>query len=156
MEIDCIFVAEGKSFHHIALDFARQNAYLVLLLYKVSHTPKTILADMGLQSADPQSYVLYYKLHDSFQHGILIPDAHLLDQPFRMPLRVEREWAESTLNDRWHLRLDSPFALGSSQPNNHARISWPSDIGLQRLTLRNRHADAVSPLEASGPPLAIW
>ncbi|MBK8094787.1 MAG: serine/threonine protein kinase [Verrucomicrobiaceae bacterium] len=147
MEIDCIFVAEGKSFHHIALDFAHQNADLVLLLYKVSHAPKIILTHMGLQSADPQSYVLYYKLNDSFQHGILIPDAHLLDHPFRMTLRVEREWAESTLNDRWHLRLDSPFAFGSSQPNNHARISWPSDIGLQRLTLRNRHADAVSPLE---------
>lgn len=147
MEIDCTFVAEGSTFHHIALDFAHQNAYLVLMLYKVQHTPASTRAQIGAESDDPQSYVLYFNLNDSFHHGIHIPDAQLLNKPFRLTLRVEREWAEATLNDQWHLRLNSPFALGSLQPNNYCRISWPSDIGLKKLALRTRRSDTTSPLE---------
>lgn len=147
MEVDCTFVAEGSTFHHIALDFAHQNGYLVLMLYKVQHTPNGFLTQMGLTSADPQSYVLYYNLKGAFHHGIHLPDPGLLAQPFRMTLRVERGWAEASLNGRWTLRLDSPAVLGALQTSNACRISWPSDIGLQHLALRSRRADAVSPLE---------
>ncbi len=154
MDLDCTFVAEGTNFHHLALDFSHQNAYLVLLLYKVQHTPGSILTHMGLQSADPQSYVLYFNLNSQLYngaqvHGIHIPNSRLLEKPFRMTLRVERDWAEASVNGRWSLRLDSPFALGSLKSSNYARISWPSDIGLQDLTLRSRRADAASPLEGA-------
>ena len=147
IEVDCTFVAKADAFHHIALDFTHQSAYLILLLYKVQHTPAPILAQMGLESADPQSCVLYYKLNEAFHQGIHIPDTRLLDQPFRMTLRLERDRAEAMLNGRWPLRLDSPFAIGSIQHANGCRISWPNDIGLQHLALRTRRADAVSPLE---------
>jgi serine/threonine protein kinase/tetratricopeptide (TPR) repeat protein len=147
MEIGCTFVADGEGFHHLALDFAHQNAYLVLFLYKVRLTPAPILSHMGLESADPHSYVLYFKLNDAFHGGIPIPDVRLLDQPFRLTLRVERDWAEASLNNRWHLRLDAPFALGALRSENYCRISWPVDIGLQHLAWRTRHADSSSPLE---------
>ncbi|MEQ1750957.1 MAG: protein kinase [Prosthecobacter sp.] len=152
MEVDCTFVAEGGTFHHIALDFSHQSAYLVLLLYKVQHTPKGVLTQMGLESAAPESYVLYFNLNSKYydgaqNHGIHIPDSRLLEKPFRLTLRVERGLAEASLNGRWSLRLDSPFAFGSMKPANFCRISWPTDIGLQHLSLRSRRADAASPLE---------
>jgi predicted Ser/Thr protein kinase/tetratricopeptide (TPR) repeat protein len=154
MEVDCTFVAEGGTFHHLALDFSHQSAYLVLLLYKVQHTPKGVLTQMGLESAAPESYVLYFNLNSKYydgaqNHGIHIPDSRLLEKPFRLTLRVERGLAEASLNGRWSLRLDSPFALGSMKPANYCRISWPTDIGLQHLALRTRRADTASPLEGA-------
>lgn len=147
MEIECTFVAEGNTFHHILLDFTHQSTNLVLHLYKVQYTRSSQLALMGLESADPRGYVLYWAYNGDFHQGVHIPDTHLLDQPFRMTLHIERERAEATLNGRWPLRLISPFALGTSDRANGCRIYWPSDIGLQNLTLRTRRADVVSPLE---------
>ncbi|HBJ87133.1 MAG TPA: hypothetical protein DDZ88_25390 [Verrucomicrobiales bacterium] len=147
MEINTVFVAEGGSFHHLALGFAHANALIEARLYKACHTAGTIRKSVSSGSLDPQSYILYFTLNGEFHHGIHIPDARLLDQPFRLTLWVEREWAEVTLNHQWHLRLDSPFALGSSQPDNFCRISWPSDISLKELTLRTRRSNTSTPLE---------
>jgi tetratricopeptide (TPR) repeat protein/predicted Ser/Thr protein kinase len=147
MEIECTFVAEVNAFHHILLDFTHQSSNLVLHLYKVQHARGRELALMGLESADPQGYVLYWTHNGDFHQGVHISDSHLLDQPFRMTLHIERERAEARLNGRWPLSLISPFALGTSDRANGCRIYWPSDIGLQHLALRTRRADVVSPLE---------
>ncbi len=147
MEIDATFVADGDTFHHIALGFLHANAEIEARLYKAKHTAGSIRQKISNATLEPESYVLYFTQNGEFHHGLHIPDAHLLEQPFRLMLRVEHERAEATLNGRWLARLDSPFALGSSQPYNFCRISWPTDIGLQGLTLRTRRADAVSPLE---------
>jgi serine/threonine protein kinase len=147
MEIDATFVAAGDTFHHIALGFLHANAEIEARLYKAKHTAGSIRQRISSATLEPESYVLYFTQNGELRHAIHIPDAHLLEQPFRLMLRVERERVEATLNGRWLVRLDSPFALGSSRPYNFCRISWPSDIGLQDLTLRTRRADAVSPLE---------
>ena len=145
MEIECTFVASGDTFHHIALGFLHANAVIELALYKAKHT--SVRRSISSTEIDPESYILYLIQNGEYKHGLHLPDTRLLDQPFRLTLRLERERAEATLNGSSSLRLDSPFALGSVQPHNFCRISWPADVGLQHLALRTRRADAVSPLE---------
>ncbi|MBK8040736.1 MAG: serine/threonine protein kinase [Verrucomicrobiaceae bacterium] len=145
MEIECTFVASGATFHHIALGFLHANAVIELALYKAKHT--SVRRSISSTEIDPESYILYLIQNGEYKHGLHLPDTQLLEQPFRLTLRLERERAEATLNGSSSLRLDSPFALGSVQPHNFCRISWPADVGLQHLALRTRRADAVSPLE---------
>jgi len=147
MEVDAEFVADGSTFHHLAFSFLHANAEIVICLYKTKHTPGTIRNKVRPGTLEPESYILYSALNGDFLQGVHITDARLLDQPFRLSLRVERERADATLNHQWHLRLDSPFALGSLQPRNQCRISWPADIGLRELTLSTRRSDSTSPLE---------
>lgn len=147
MEIDCTFLAAGDSFHHIVFGFLHKNAMIEARLYKAKYTADSIQRRISSATLDSESYVLYFTQNSEFRHGLHIPDAHLLEQPFRLTLRVEQDRAEATLNGRWVVQLDSPFALGSVQPNNFCRVSWPTDIVLQHLALRTRRADAISPLE---------
>lgn len=87
------------------------------------------------------------KLNEDSNRITLIPDVHLLDQPMRLTLRIEREWAEADIDGRYSVRVDFSFAQAVGQKNNYWRLTWPTNIGLKELTLRTRRADTVSPLE---------
>jgi hypothetical protein len=145
MEVDCTFVAEGGTFHHLALDFSHQSAYLVLLLYKVQHTPKGVLTQMGLESAAPESYVLYFNLNSKYydgaqNHGIHIPDSRLLEKPFRLTLRVERGLAEALA--QWTLVVASGLPLC---PRLHEACEL-----LPHLLAHGHRSPAPRPPHASG------
>lgn len=147
VEVVCTFVAGKAAFHHIAMEVSHGNSRATLALYQTRNAPRKVLESLGMEKPDPQSHVLYIEHKRDFKHAIHIPDTHLLDQPFRMTLRLERERAEADINGRWRLRMDSPFSLGSVEATNYFRISWPKEIGLKELILRTRRSDAASPLE---------
>ncbi len=147
MEIDGLFLPPGEAFRQIAIEFNYGTAEVEIYFCKVGHANDSILKNAGYPSPDPKACLLLFHLNKVFQRALLVPDTQLLEKPFRLTLRVEREWAEATLNDQWHLRLDSPFALGSIQPKNSCRLVWTPDIGLKELTLRTRRSDTASPLE---------
>ncbi len=147
MEVACTFVAKGNSFHHIAVDLTHGASRVTLALYKALHAPRGVIHSFGDERPDPQNYVLFISHNQTFRQALHIPDPHLLDQPFRLTLRLERDQVEADVNGQWRLNMDSPFALGSVQATNGCRISWPKDIGLQALMLRTRRADVTSPLE---------
>jgi predicted Ser/Thr protein kinase len=147
VEASCTFVGEAEAFHHIAMEVAHENSRVSLALYKAKHAPRAVLDSLRGRPLEPQSHVLFIVHKRDFKHAIHIPDTRLLEQPFRMTLRLEREWAEADINGRWRLRLDSPFALGSVEAKNYFRISWPRNVGLKELIVRARRSDAFSPLE---------
>lgn len=147
MEAACTLVADARSFQPITLIFNHDQSRVALWLYQVSQLPKSTLTSLRVEKPHPQSYALVLSHNSTNKRAIHIPDIHLLDHPFLMTLRVEREWAEASLNGKSQLRVDSPFALGSKQAANYWRIAWPKSIGLKELVLRHRRSDAVSPLE---------
>lgn len=149
MQLACTFVADAASYQPLTLVFYNQGTRLAAGLYKVRHLSSPVRQKMRVISPDPESYVLVLKLNNEDNLMSHIPETDLLSQPFRLTLRVEREWAEMELNGRSQLRVDSPFTLGSGQLSNYWRITWPEKVGLKHLALRTRRADVASPLEGA-------
>lgn len=147
MELACTFVADAANFEPLTMVFYNQGVRLSAGLYKVRHLGETTRRTMRVVSPELESYALTLKLNEADNRILHIPDVNLLDRPFRLTVRVEREWAEMELNGQSLLRLDSPFSLASGQVNNYWRLTWPEKIGLKEVTLRIRRADAASPLE---------
>ncbi len=147
MEMSATFQADPADFRRIALDLTFQESRATAYLYRVSEASGGFKKRAGFTRADPESFVFFISHNDASQQVVIIPDSHLLDVPFRMTLLVERDWAEAELNGQWRVRMDVPFALGSSKAGNQCRITWPKNAALKQLTLRTRRSDGTSPLE---------
>ena len=149
MELDATFVAEAASYETLTLVYYNQGTRLAAGLYKVRHLSQNVIQKMPVISPDPESYVLVLKLNNEDNLLSHIPETDLLSQPFRLTVRVEREWAVFELNGGPQLRVEAPFSFGSGRVDNLWRITWPEQVGLKHLALRSRRADVASPLEAA-------
>lgn len=146
-EMSATFQADPGTFQRIAMDLTFQETRATAYLYRISAASSGFKEKAGLSGAAPDGFVFYISHNTSFQQAVVIPDTTLLDKPFRMTLLVERDWAEADINGKWRVRMDVPFALGSSKSGNQCRISWPKTVAMKELTLRTRRSDATSPLE---------
>lgn len=147
MEMACTFQAEAGSYPPVTLVFCNQGARVSAGVYRIRDLSETVRRLIKVPDLDPDSYALTLKLNHDPNRIIHIPDVHLLDQPFRLSLRIERDWAEADINGRYPQRADFTFSLSNGQLSNYWRIAWPGKLGLKELILRSRRADAVSPLE---------
>lgn len=146
-EMSATFHADPGTFQRIAMDLTYQETRATAYLNRISAASGGFKERAGLSGVAPDSFVFYISHNTSFQQAVVIPDTTLLDKPFRMTLLVERDWAEADINGQWRVRMDVPFALGSSKAGNQCRISWPKTVAMKELTLRTRRSDATSPLE---------
>ncbi|MEZ5387235.1 MAG: serine/threonine-protein kinase [Prosthecobacter sp.] len=147
MEMSATFLADPVNFRRLALDLTFQESRATAYLYRVSEASGGFKKRAGFTRAAPDSFVFFISHNNSSQQVVIIPDSHLLDMPLHMTLLVERDWAEAEINGQWRVRMDVPFALGSSKAGNQCRIIWPKNVALEQLTLRTRRSDATSPLE---------
>ncbi|MBE7498519.1 MAG: protein kinase [Verrucomicrobiaceae bacterium] len=147
-EVIFTFQVDAHDYHPTTIVFYHQGTRVAAGLYRVRHLSTTMRGQMLKDaSADLESFVLTLKLNQDDNRTLHIPDVHLLDQPFRMSVRLEREWVEARVNERHSLRADFVFTQSGAQATNYWRLSWPKNLGLKELTLRTRRADAISPLE---------
>lgn len=142
------FQVDPRHYHPATLVCYSQGTRVASGLYRVRHLSTTMRGQMLKDaSADLESFVLTLKLNQDDTRYLHIPDVHLLDLPFRMSVRLERDWVEARVNERHSLRADFVFTQPSGQATNYWRLNWPKNLGLKELTLRTRRADAISPLE---------
>ncbi|MBL9185530.1 MAG: protein kinase [Verrucomicrobiaceae bacterium] len=147
-EVIFTFQVDAHDYHPATIVFYHQGARVAAGLYRVRHLSTTMRGQMLKDtSADLESFVLTLKVNQDDIRTLHIPDVHLLDQPFRMSVRLERDWVEARVNERHSLRADFVFTQASAQATNYWRLNWPKNLGLKELTLRTRRADAISPLE---------
>ena len=149
MEMSASFDRADGDFHHIGLNLRNQKALAAVLLYRVDHTPRSVRQTIDLTDTDPLSYILFMTLDKGLRKAVHIPDLTLLNTPFRLTLKVERDRAEADLNGHWRVQIEVPFAISSSTQTHQCRISWPKEVGLKELILRTRRTDRVSPLESA-------
>lgn len=146
-ELTCTFQADASAHHPVTLVLYNQGARVAAGLYHVYELSMTQRRSLDLVDAAPESWVLTLKLNNEDNRLLHIPEVNLLDRPFRFTLRAEREWAEARINDRHSLRVDFTFTNTTGRDKNYWRLDWPKNLGLQQITLRERRADAISPLE---------
>ncbi|MDB6138381.1 MAG: repeat-containing protein [Verrucomicrobiaceae bacterium] len=92
--------------------------------------------------------VLYMERQGKMVQSMVVPDASLAHRRFSMQVRVEPDHVRCQVEELWSLRLDEEFIIPQASPQNSFKLSWPVDLRLQSLVIKN-HAEKRlnSPLE---------
>lgn len=147
VEASVTFGAAPDSFKFVALDFEFNKVRTVIVLCRVRHAAKSVRLLTAGQNLDPEGLMLYAVRAKAPYQPVYIPDRKLLNSPFKLTARVERNQLNVDLNGIWSLAVNDIFTLAFTGPNNWFRIAWPPGLGLEDVTLRSRMAGEPSPLE---------